>query len=45
MQHLVWFLNLKWAKAAEIMCEVTLLSADNGLNGKRTPEEKAYQSR
>jgi hypothetical protein len=44
MQHLVWFLDLKWGKDAEIMCEVTLLSADNCLNGKRTPEEKTYQS-
>jgi hypothetical protein len=43
MQHLVWFLDLKWAKDAEIMCEVTLLSADYGLNGKRTPEGKIYQ--
>ena len=45
MQHLAWFLSLKLAKGAEIMYEVTLLSADKGFNGKMTPEEKAYQSR
>ena len=41
MQHLAWLLDLKRAKDAGKMCEVTLLGADYGLDGeKEFPKEK-----
>jgi rubredoxin/ribosomal protein L37E len=35
MQHLAWFLDLKKVKTAVKRGEITLLSADHGLDGKK----------
>jgi hypothetical protein len=45
MQHLAWLLDLKRAKDAGKMYEVTLLSVDHGSDGEKEFPKGKYSNR